>query len=45
MSDLKEEFAIKLLEKSGSNNISILHCNTEYPTPFNDVNLKVLKML
>ena len=46
MSDLKEvEFAIKLLEKSGSNNISILHCNTEYPTPYEHVNLKVLKTL
>ena len=25
--------------------ISILHCNTEYPTPFRDVNLKAMKNL
>ncbi len=37
--------AIAVLEKSGAkrDNITILHCNTEYPTPFNDVNLKALK--
>ena len=24
------------------NNITVLHCNTEYPTPFEDVNLKAM---
>lgn len=31
--------AVSLLEKNGCQDITILHCNTEYPTPFNDVNL------
>ncbi len=31
--------AISVLEKNGAGKISVLHCNTEYPTPFFDVNL------
>lgn len=31
--------AINVLEKNGTKDITILHCNTEYPTPFQDVNL------
>ena len=31
--------AIRVLEKNGAGEISVLHCNTEYPTPFSDVNL------
>lgn len=33
--------AVEVFEKEGINrkNITILHCNTEYPTPFEDVNL------
>ncbi len=27
------------------NDISILHCNTEYPTPFSDVNLKAMNTI
>ena len=46
MSNIKEiEAALKVL-LSGSlkkKNIYILHCNTAYPTPIEDVNLKVLK--
>lgn len=48
MSNVKEiEKAIQVLIKSGTkkNKISILHCNTEYPTPFEDVNLKAMKSL
>tara|TARA_Y100000590_G_C15647712_1_gene987551 strand:+ start:279 stop:1283 length:1005 start_codon:yes stop_codon:yes gene_type:complete len=48
MSNVKEiEKAIRVLTKSGTkkNKISILHCNTEYPTPFEDVNLNVIKSL
>ena len=48
MANTKEiENAIKILTKSGTKkkNISILHCNTEYPTPFEDVNLKAMKSL
>lgn len=42
MADLNEiKKAIFILEKVGvnKNNIIVLHCNTEYPTPFKDVNL------
>lgn len=38
------ENAIQILEQSGTprEKISILHCNTEYPTPMQDVNLKAM---
>lgn len=38
------EYAIKVLIKNGLSidNITILHCNTEYPTPYKDVNLKAM---
>jgi N,N'-diacetyllegionaminate synthase len=45
MSSLKEiGAAIQVLENAGTarSNITILHCNTEYPTPFKDVNLKAM---
>jgi N,N'-diacetyllegionaminate synthase len=38
------ERAVDIFEKSGisKNNITVLHCNTEYPTPMTDVNLKAM---
>lgn len=33
------ESAIRILERNGTREIVLLHCNTEYPTPFSDVNL------
>jgi N,N'-diacetyllegionaminate synthase len=45
MSELDEvERAIKILVEAGTNknNITILHCNTEYPTPMQDVNLNAM---
>ena len=38
------EAALDVLETSGTQrkNITILHCNTEYPTPMEDVNLKAM---
>jgi len=45
MADLGEiEDALNVLTQSGTpwENISILHCNTEYPTPFEDVNLRAI---
>lgn len=47
MSNLREiEFAIKILNKEGltRKNITLLQCNTEYPSPFKDANLKVLNL-
>jgi len=34
--------AVKILKDSGSKEITVLHCNTEYPTPYTDVNLKAM---
>ncbi len=48
MSDLKEvNKALDILMKAGTSlvNISVLHCNTEYPTPFCDVNLQAMVMM
>lgn len=37
--------AIDVLQSNGSGKISLLHCNTEYPTPMEDVNLKAMQTL
>jgi N,N'-diacetyllegionaminate synthase len=45
MADLGEiEDALDVLTESGTpiENIGVLHCNTEYPTPFEDVNLSAM---
>ncbi len=41
------EEAISILMDNGitKENITILHCNTEYPTPFEDVNLYAMKSI
>lgn len=42
--DIKEvQTAIEILEKQGVKDITVLHCNTEYPTPFCDVNLLAME--
>lgn len=45
MLEIKE--AIDLLVASGTklNNITVLHCNTEYPTPMEDVNLQAMNTI
>lgn len=48
MANLGEiETALNILTSSGTQRekITILHCNTEYPTPFCDVNLKAMQTL
>lgn len=48
MSTLSEvETALNILMKAGTSkqNITILHCNTQYPTPFCDVNLKAMQTM
>ncbi|MTI59628.1 MAG: N-acetylneuraminate synthase [Firmicutes bacterium] len=43
MSNLGEiEAALKILRENGTKDITVLHCNTEYPTPMEDVNLKAM---
>lgn len=34
--------AVRILQESGSGGITLLHCNTEYPTPMEDVNLRAM---
>lgn len=44
MCDLEEiREAVKVLEDNGTREIELLHCNTQYPTPFEDVNLNAMK--
>lgn len=40
--EIKEALEVFLKAGISKNNITILHCNTEYPTPMNDVNLKAM---
>lgn len=37
--------AIDVLEQNGIKDIVLLHCNTQYPTPFEDVNLAAMKTI
>ena len=40
MSTLPEiEDALSVLEENGSSEVVVLHCNTQYPTPYKDANL------
>lgn len=46
MSSLDEvKTAIEVLRANGSKEIEVLHCNTEYPTPYEDVNLRAMLTL
>lgn len=43
MQEIKE--ALTILKENGAGKITLLHCNTEYPTPFIDVNLNAMKTM
>ena len=46
MCDIAEiEAAMNVLKDNGVKSIKLLHCNTEYPTPFADVNLKAMQQI
>jgi len=48
MTTLQEvEAAVQALEDAGTprNNITLLHCNTQYPTPYEDANLRAMETL
>ena len=46
MAELKEvEEAVNVLKKGGAGEITLLHCTTEYPAPFESVNLKAMNTL
>ncbi|MCM1266539.1 MAG: N-acetylneuraminate synthase [Bacteroidales bacterium] len=40
MQEVKD--AVRVLQENGSREITLLHCNTEYPTPMSDVNLRAM---
>ena len=37
--------AINVLKENGTNDIRVLHCNSEYPTPMEDVNLNAINTI
>ena len=37
--------AVRVLKENGTPEIKLLHCNTEYPTPYEDVNLRTILTL
>jgi len=46
MSELNEvEEAVNVLKKGGAGEITLLHCTTEYPAPFESVNLRAMNTL
>lgn len=46
MCDMNEiQDAIEVLEKSGTTEIILLHCNTQYPTPYEHVNLSAMSTI
>jgi len=46
MCDIEEiNEAVKVLEDNGTPEIILLHCNTQYPTPFEHVNLKAMNTI
>lgn len=46
MSELTEVgVALDILRNNGAGRITLLHCNTQYPTPFEDANIKAMLTL
>lgn len=46
MSNIEEiKAAINVLKENGTIDITVLHCNTEYPTPMEDVNLNAMNTI
>lgn len=37
--------AVSLLKENGTTKLTLLHCNTQYPTPYEDVNLLAMRTL
>ena len=46
MCELSEiDEAVELLKENGTTELTLLHCNTQYPTPYEDVNLYAMETL
>ena len=39
------EAAINVLKDNGTPSVTLLHCNTEYPSPYEDVNLREMQTM
>lgn len=42
LTDIEDALNVLIIEGVEKDDITVLHCNTEYPTPFQDVNLKAM---
>lgn len=45
MGEIKDAVNVLIAAGAKKNNITVLHCNTEYPTPMHDVNLKAMQSI
>lgn len=46
MCEMEEiQAAVDVLKANGTPRITLLHCNTEYPTPYGDVNLRAMETM
>ena len=45
MNEIKDALRVLISDKLSKKDITILHCNTEYPTPMEDVNLKAMRSI
>lgn len=45
MDDIRNAINALVFNGSSRDNITVLHCNTEYPTPMEDVNLKAMNFI
>jgi N,N'-diacetyllegionaminate synthase len=45
MNEILEALNVMTSNGTEERNITVLHCNTEYPTPFEDVNLKAMESM
>jgi N,N'-diacetyllegionaminate synthase len=46
MCDISEvSSALKILNENGAGKVTVLHCTTEYPAPYNEVNLRAMETI
>jgi N,N'-diacetyllegionaminate synthase len=45
LSDIEKALEVLMNNRVSLDSITVLHCNTEYPTPFEDVNLEAMKTI
>jgi len=45
LGEIKDALDILIKARTLKEDITVLHCNTEYPTPYNDVNLRAMNVM